>query len=102
MVAFVAILWGTDAVPSYLTSLCVPLLVVLLRIMCVPRELRLASEKDNLLVRVACGVPVPARTWPVAGICAASLVHERRALRLDRRHCWRCQARRLRLCRSAC
>lgn len=48
--AFVAVLWASDAIPSYQTSLAVPLLVVVLQVMCVPRDLRLLSETDTLLV----------------------------------------------------
>jgi len=35
LVLFCAILWASDAVPSYITSLAVPLLAVMMRVMCV-------------------------------------------------------------------
>ena len=37
LVMFVAVLWATDAVPSYITSLSVPVIAVILRVMCVRR-----------------------------------------------------------------
>ena len=66
LVIAVAVLWGSEVIPSYITALCIPVLVVVGRVMCVPRRIRLYEEDDTLLVPASyCNTTVPLPGHPM-------------------------------------
>ena len=74
MLGLVAILWATEAIPAHVTSLAVPLLAVVLRVLCVPRNLRKRGEKDTLLVPAyMCNSSDPAPGYPMPAEASASV-----------------------------
>lgn len=74
MLALVATLWAAEIIPPHVTSLAVPLLAVILRVLCVPRNLRSSSEKDTLLVPAnMCNSSDPAPGHPMPADAAASV-----------------------------
>ena len=74
MLTLVATLWAAEIIPPHVTSLAVPLLAVILRVLCVPRHLRSSNEKDTLLVPAnMCNSSDPAPGHPMPADAAASV-----------------------------
>jgi di/tricarboxylate transporter len=74
LLCLVAALWASEVIPAHVTSLLVPLLAVLLRVLCVPRHLRERSEQDKLLVpSYMCNSTDPAPGYPMPAAAAASV-----------------------------
>lgn len=74
LLCLVAALWASEVIPAHVTSLLVPLLAVLLRVLCVPRHLRERSEADKLLVpSYMCNSTDPAPGYPMPAAAAASV-----------------------------
>ena len=74
LLLLVATLWASEIIPAHVTSLLVPLLAVLLRVLCVPRHVRERSETDTLLVPAyMCNSTDPAPGHPMPASAAASV-----------------------------
>jgi di/tricarboxylate transporter len=74
MLGLVALLWASETIPAHVTSLLVPLLSVVLRVLCVPRHVRERSETDTLLVPAyTCNSTHPGPGQPMPASAAASV-----------------------------
>lgn len=75
LVGVVVVLWSTEAIAPFLTSLLIPLMAIPARVLCVPRHLREISEHDTLLVpAVYCNATQPAPGTPMEPEQAAAVV----------------------------
>jgi hypothetical protein len=66
LLTLVAVLWGTELIPVHITALLIPLLAVVMKVLCVPRHLRDANERDALLVS-APPPPLPSTHTRISG-----------------------------------
>jgi phosphate transporter len=66
LVGVVVILWSTEAIAPFVTSMLIPLLAIPSRVLCVPRHIHDAAETDTLLIPASyCNATNPAPGAPM-------------------------------------